>query len=137
MDILGGAQAMSNFWQIRGGVTAHPTDAITTGLNAGYLGVVDEFDWPRHFTVGDFRVPIAPNLSFWTSDSSDEIGVTVHAWVKYDYSEDWFIKVGWEHLFSGDGLRDGSYTLRNGLAFHGGSDGDDADYIYFHTGLKF
>lgn len=135
--ILEIGQDMSNFYQVRTGVTVHPTDAVTAGLTAAYYGVNEPFDRPVAFTAGQFQIPVAPALSFWTAESSDSIGTTVHGWITYNYSEDWYIKVGWEHLFTGQGLEDGSFTHRYGLEFNGGRGDDDADYIYIDTGLKF
>jgi hypothetical protein len=45
--------------------------------------------------------------------------------------------VGWAHLFVGDGLEHGHYTVANGLAFNGGSGHEDADYAYFESGISF
>jgi hypothetical protein len=80
---------------------------------------------------------VAPALSFWTEEADESIGTTAHLWVQYDYSEGWYIKVGWEHLFTGDGLEDGSFNHRYGLEFTGGRGDDDADYVYIDTGLQF
>ncbi len=130
-------QDMSNFYQLRAGVTAHPTDALTAGLSVAYFGVDEPFDLPVTFNLGQFKVPVAPALSFWTEEADSEIGTSAHLWVQYDYSEDWYIKVGWEHLFTGDGLEDGSFHHRYGLEFSGGRGDDDADYVYMDTGLRF
>ena len=135
--ILEIGQDMSNFWQLRGGVTAHPTEAITAGLQLALYGVDETFDAPVTFTVGQFKVPVAPALSFWTEESGDDIGTTAHLFVNYQYSEDLYFKAGWEHLFTGDGLEDGNFIHRYGLEFSGGTDDDDADYYYLETGLKF
>ena len=78
-----------------------------------------------------------PEWSFWTRQADDSIGVTTHVWAQYDYTEDLYFRAGWEHLFTGGGLEDGSFLHRNGLQFSGGTDDDDADYFYFDTGLKF
>jgi hypothetical protein len=45
--------------------------------------------------------------------------------------------LGWEHLFTGEGLEEGNYIARNGLQLVRGSDGDDADYVHFDLGIKF
>jgi hypothetical protein len=55
----------------------------------------------------------------------------------YNYSEDLYFSVGWDHLFVGDGLEEGNFIGGNGLDFAGGSDGDDVDYLYFETGIFF
>jgi len=136
-DILGGAAAFSNFYQLRGGVAVHPTETIAAGLNLAYFWVDEPFDAPVSFDLLGFRVPIAPALSFWTQEVDDDIGLVSHIWLKYDYSEDLFFKVGWEHLFTDDGMSDGNFVFRNGLMSSQGTDDDGADYIYFDTGLKF
>ena len=143
MDIVGGASDLSNFWQARAGISANPTEAISTGLILQYYGIVKPFDWPEYVTlptVGHYpplRFPIAPALGFWTDKASDDIGVLTHVWMKYTYSPDLWIKIGWEHLFTGDGLAEGSFTRNNGLRIDAGTAKDDADYIYFDTQLKF
>jgi hypothetical protein len=135
--ILEIGQDMSNFWQIRGGVTAHPTDTVMAGLQAAVYGVDETFDAPISISIGDFKIPVAPALSFWTEESDDDIGTSVHLFVNYQYSEDLYFRVGWERLFTGDGLEDGSFIHRYGFEFSGGTDSDDADYLYAETGLKF
>jgi hypothetical protein len=52
-------------------------------------------------------------------------------------TEDFWIRFRWEHLFTGDGISDGSFTDRYGLGFFQGSDDDDADYIEMMFGTKF
>ncbi|MCP4644477.1 MAG: alginate export family protein, partial [bacterium] len=136
-DLLGGAAAVSNFTQARGGITVHPTESVSAGLSASYTWVNEEFDAPVTFDLGAIRIPVAPALAFWTDKADDDIGLTTHVWVKYDYSDDLFVKVGWEHLFTGSAMEDGSFIMRNGLDFSGGSDKDEADYIYFDTCVKF
>jgi hypothetical protein len=136
-DILGGASAFSNFSQIRAGVTANPTESISTGLSVAQFWVNETFESPVSINLGEFIIPVAPNLSFWTEESDDDIGVVTHVWVKYAYTEDLWIKIGWEHMFTGDAMKDGNFQLLNGLDFTGGIDNEDADYLYFDTQLKF
>ncbi|MBI4557658.1 MAG: alginate export family protein [Candidatus Hydrogenedentes bacterium] len=135
--ILEIGQDMSNFYQIRGGVEAHPTETVTAGLTVAYYGINEPFDWPPYVTLGRFRIPIAPALSFWTKEADNEIGFVTHLYAKYNYSEDLYFKLGWEHLFTGDGLAEGSFTHRYGLEFSGGTDDENANYFYCETGLKF
>jgi len=136
--ILEIGQDMSNFWTTKVGVTAHPTDSVTVGLKAAYFETLEPFDAPLTVNgIGGFKIPVAPALSFLTQSTDDDIGATTHVWAKYDYTEDLFFRIGWEHLFTGDGLADGSFVHRYGLEFNGGTDDEDADYIYFDTGLKF
>jgi len=137
IDILGGASAMTNFHQVRAGATAQITDAVTLGLNLAYFGINDPFHWPAGFRLGGYHVPYAPTLSFWTEEAADDIGYMAHAWLLYKYSKDWWVRIGWERLFTGDGVRDGSFVLKNGHELLAGTDDDDMDYIYFDTQIKF
>lgn len=130
-------QDMSNFWQVRGGVVAHPTNKVTSLFRVAYFGVDEPFDWPRYLTLGRYRVPIAPSLSFWTQEASSDIGWTTFLVLKYDYSKDLYFRLAWEHLFPGDGLSQGSFLHRNGLEFSGGTDDDGADYLHLETGITF
>ncbi len=136
-DILGGASALTNFHQLRTGVSLELTPAVSTGLSLAYFGINEPFDWPAGFRLGGYHVPYAANLSFWTEEAADDIGYTAHAWLMYKYSKDWWIKIGWERLFTGDGVRDGSFVLKNGHELLAGTDDDEMDYVYFDTQLKF
>ena len=106
-------------------------------MSAAYFWVNEPFDSPVTINMGGLLIPVAPALSFWTDKSDDDMGLVSHAWVKYDYSDDFWVKVGWEHFFTGDAMQDGSFQFKNGLEFAGGKDDEDADYIYFDTQLKF
>lgn len=143
LDIVGGAADMTNFWQVRAGVTGKASEKVTVGGQVAYYGVVEPFDWPRYITVDslfgfpDIRLPIAPGFSFWTQEADDDIGWLTHVWVRYQYSPDLWIRVGWEHLFTGDALENGSFMKKHGLEMLGGTDQDDCDYFYFDTQVKF
>ena len=130
-------QDMSNFWQIRGGVTVKPTAQVKATARVAYFGVVEPFDAPLHFTMGRFFVPIVPGLPFWTKEASDELGWTSTLIADYAYSEDLSFQLIWEHLFPGEGLREGSFLHRYGLEYSGGTDDDGADYIHLATRLRF
>ncbi len=130
-------QDLSNFYEFKAGVQVQPTETISANLMVAYLGAVDEFDSPVYFDLGRYRVPIAPALSFWTTPSDDELGWLAFSQVKYQYSEDIFVRFTWEHLFVGDGLEDGNFVGRNGMDLISGRDNDDADYFMLETGVKF
>jgi hypothetical protein len=119
------------------GAIAHPTESVDLYLDAGYYLVDEPFDVPAYATLGGFRVPLAPNLSFWTKEGSDEIGIVTDLVVTYHYSEDLMFMLHWSHLFAGDALEDGSFFANNGLVFAGGSDNDDGDFITLETRLCF
>jgi hypothetical protein len=82
-------------------------------------------------------VPVAPVFSFWTRRGSRELGVEASAYVTYAYSDDLTFTAGWSRLFTGPGLRDGSFSVSNGLEFNGGGGTADADYFSFETVLAF
>lgn len=128
---------LSNAYVIRGGVSANPTESIEVLLAVSYFQTLEEFDSPRYFTVGGFKIPVAPALSFWTQENDDELGTEVGLYVTYNYSEDLSFEVGWAHLFVGEGLEDGQFSNGNGLLFNGGTGDDDSDYVYFETKLCF
>jgi hypothetical protein len=135
--ILEIGQDMSNFWQVRAGVGLTITDAVSLGFKVAHYEVVEPFDLPVSIGLGRFRIPVAPALSFWTTESSDDIGWATTASLRYAYSDDLSIGLLWEHLFPGDGLDDGSFVHRYGLEFSGGSDSDGADYIHADVRITF
>lgn len=130
-------QNSSNFYQFRAGVTGKPTDKLAVTGQVAYQQVVEPFDIPRSVHFGDWRIPVWSELSFWTEESSKDMGWYTYIWGQYNYSEDVFVRAGWEHLFTGEGLNDGSFTSGHGLEFSGGTDGDDADYYFVDLGLNF
>ncbi|MDQ1257787.1 MAG: hypothetical protein QG656_2393, partial [Candidatus Hydrogenedentes bacterium] len=139
LDILNAAANLSNFWSLRYGFSVAPSETITAGLFATYFATVDEFAWSPYFSgINGKRAPYFPGLSFITnSDTPDDIGTVSHLWMRYAYSPSLWIKIGWEHLFSGDAVYDGSFVKQNGLDLMAGSDDADADYLYFDTEIKF
>jgi len=131
------ATDLTNVHIFRGGVSATPTETLELLLAIAYMTVDEEFDSPIYFELGDFRIPIAPAMS-WLTDSNDkDLGWEVGLYATYHYTEDLSFEVGWAHLFVGDGLEEGNFNQWNGLLFNGGSDNDDADYLYFETRLAF
>ncbi|HRK33321.1 MAG TPA: alginate export family protein [Candidatus Hydrogenedentes bacterium] len=128
---------LSNAYVLRGGVSVQPTESIEALLAISYFKTLEEFDEPVNFSVGGFKVPLAPALSFWTEENDAELGWEAALYVTYHYSEDLSFQVGWAHLFVGDGLQDGQFSAGNGLLFNGGTSDDDADYIFIETKLCF
>ncbi|MBX7257881.1 MAG: alginate export family protein [Candidatus Hydrogenedentes bacterium] len=128
---------LSNAWIARGGVSVKPTESVEVLLAVSYFETLEEFDQPAYFTFGNFKVPLAPALSFWTQESDQYLGTEVGLYVTYDYSEDLQFKAGWAHLFTGDGLSDGNFSSGNGLLFNGGTDDKDSDYVFVETKLCF
>ncbi|MBI3117614.1 MAG: alginate export family protein [Candidatus Hydrogenedentes bacterium] len=137
--ILDVQQDMSNFWQARAGISVKPLENISGGIKAAYYEVIAPFDVPwlafnNNYALRQPRQALNPLLM---READDDIGYTASLWLRYDYSKDLYFMVGWDHLFTGDGLRDGSYLHRMGLEFSGGTDDADADYVYFDTGITF
>jgi hypothetical protein len=128
---------LSNFYLVGAGLDVQPSAAVKAHVQLVRAWIDEPFDPPAYANLGRFRVPLAPALSFWTREGSDDIGWEASAFVKYNYSEDLSFLVYYCHLFPDDGLTDGAYIQFNGTGFSGGSDADDADYIFFMTVLSF
>lgn len=123
---LGINQELSNFWQLRAGVSMKPAEKITLAAKVAYFEIDEAFDTPVVFFY-----------PAWTRENDSELGWTTFLMAKYQYSPDLSLAVVWEHLFVGDGLEGGQFFARNGLELVGGTDDDDADYIHFDLQLKF
>jgi hypothetical protein len=124
--LLGIGQDLSNFWQARAGVAVKPAEAITAGLKIAYMEVDETFEAPVfQFSPIPYR------------ESDDEIGWLATVTLKYQYSPDFSIGLLWEHLFPGDGLRDGNFVPRNGLELLRGTASDDGDYVHLDFMLSF
>jgi hypothetical protein len=125
------------------GVQVAPTDSLEVALDIGYYLTDEPFSAPIHWDFGKvfgnyrLRVPLFPGLSFLNETNDDELGWEVDLSATYYWSEDLYFSAGWAHLFVGDGLSDGNFVTSNGSEFIGGSDGDDADYFWFETGVSF
>ncbi|HOD51386.1 MAG TPA: alginate export family protein [Candidatus Hydrogenedentes bacterium] len=128
---------LSNCWLGRAGVVVHPTPAFDVILAATYFEAIEPFDAPVHFKVGRYRIPIAPALSFWTQENSDEIGWDTSIFVVYHYSEDVTCTFQYSRFWVGDGVADGAFIYNNGLIFSGGRDDKDADFLAAEMRIKF
>ncbi len=137
IDLVGGSNAISNFKQIRGGITVQPTEAIFVGLLLACFEVDEPFDWPLYGSFGPFRFAKLPLVDFLTKEADDELGVMARLWLKYEYSEDLTFNVGWERFFTDDGMEDGNFILKNGHDLLAGTDDDDIDYFWFIAKVKF
>lgn len=124
--LLGINQDLSNFWQVRAGVEAKPTEKISVAFKLAYFQIDEAFD-----------APVIPFIAPWTRENDDELGWTTFLSAKYQYSKDLSFGLIWEHLFVGDGLEEGNFLARNGLEFVGGTDDDDADYLHFDIQVTF
>lgn len=128
---------LSNAYVLRTGASANPTESVEVSLHLLYFAAVEEFDRPWSLKIGDYYVPIFFPWSFLDQESDEEIGWELDLYLTYQYSEDLSFEVGYAHFFSEDGAEDGNFSSGNGLAFIGGSDDGDADYLYFETRIAF
>ena len=129
--------ALTNFWGLSAGVSGTPTEKLELSFALTYQEVVEAFDWPVYVSVGRWRLPVAPFLSFWTTEDDDDLGWQATLTVSYDYTEDLNFEVGWTHFFVGEGLEDGAFIDNNALTFIGGRDDEDADLVYFLAAIAF
>ncbi len=128
---------MTNFSQIRGGVTVTPTEKLWIMLRLQNLWANSTFDWPVNFRVDRFRWPVAPMFDFWTEESDNNMGFEADTIIRYTYNTNLTFIVYYGHLWAGDAVRDGNYVLGFGNQFHGGVGKDDTDYAFFWSILKF
>ncbi len=134
---LDGYKDMSNTYIVRLGVLAHPTEAVHLLALVQRFEAVEPFDAPRYFNIGRFRIPIAPNHSWWTQENDTARAFETDVFLIYNYSEDLTVNLQWSHLFPDDGLKEGNFAIGNGLIFDGGSDDDQGDYVSAEVILKF
>jgi len=129
---------LSNTWIVRGGVSVNPTECLKLTLLASHFEAVEPYaaPWPT-FDILGLRVTPFGDLSFLDKNNSSDLGTEVELIAAYAYTEDLSFEAGWAHYFTGDGMAQGSFSNGNGLIFNGGTDDDDADYVYFETKLKF
>ncbi len=135
-DILDSTD-LSNFWTARIGVSAMPTENIEFLVRLSYFQSVESFDQPYNFWWNNTRIVPFWFLPWLTEEVDEELGWELGTYVSYAYSEDLTFELGWMHLFVGGGLEDGNFGDSNGLGFLGGTDGDDADYVYLETRISF
>lgn len=119
-------QELSNFWQLRAGIAAKPTEKISLLFRVAHFETDEPFD-----------APVWPAFAAWTHPNDKDLGWTTFLMGKYQYSQDLSIAMIWEHLFTGDGLEQGQFFARNGLEFVGGTAGEDSDYIHGDVQIKF
>jgi hypothetical protein len=120
---------LSNAYVLRAGVDAAITEKLLADFCVSYFHVVDTFDRPA--------MPWATMFPWVTKENDGYLGTELRLFMEYHYSQDLTFEWGWAHLFTGDGLEQGSFIRGNGLIFVGGTDKDDADYIYGGCKVKF
>ncbi|HOC72542.1 MAG TPA: alginate export family protein, partial [Candidatus Hydrogenedentes bacterium] len=128
---------LSNVAQIQLGVELQATEKVRLHAHVAKDWAVAAFDPPVSWKFGDTYVPVAPMLSFWTEDGSNDLGWEVAAWLRYQYSADlWFLFYG-NYLFAGDGLTRGAFSQFNGTEITAGTDDTNAGYVFWMAVLKF
>lgn len=128
---------LSNAWWVNAGVQGAVTESLMARFCVTYYETLNSFDAPRHIRIGGNRVPLAPGLSWWTQSNDNALGVTADLFFTYLYSEDLSFEFGWSHLFTMDGLKEGSFSRWNGLLFNGGSGSRDSDYVFAGMTVNF
>lgn len=129
--------ALSNFWQLRAGVGVTVTERLNVGLDVMYHEIVEPFDVPTYVDIGEFRVPVAPALPFWTKEGARDLGVEVMLAPQYRFTEDVTVGMQFACYFLGDALKDGVFYDENGLRFIGGSGDEDAASVTFLATVRF
>lgn len=128
---------LSNFMQLSAGVEIQPTPKVRIHTHVAYDWVHSPFDPPKSVSLWGRRFAVAPLLSFWTDDGSNDIGWEVAAWLKYNYSEDLMFMLYGNYLWPEEGLTRGSFMHFYGTEFSGGTDDDGAGYVLWMAALKF
>ena len=111
---------LSNAWWVRVGTNTSFTDKIRGIFCVTYFETANEFERPV----------LSPLFPWWTTKNDSYLGTEVLLFLEYQYSQDLVLEAGWSHMFVGEGITDGQFVRWNGLMYTGGSDDDDADYVY-------
>ncbi len=137
--IVDGGQVLSNFSDLRLGLDFQPTEKLdlTFELEKFWVNETAELPYVLHIPVGRELMPVFQLPGFMTREASDDLGLQTTIAGRYNYTEDLWIKVQWEHLFAGDAIKDGSFTDHLGTSFLAGSDDDEADYVECTVGIAF
>ena len=129
--------SLSNAWIAGAGASIWPTEKTEFSVRLYHFETLEEFKAPYHFEIGDLRiVPFFP-FSFIDEENDTDLGWELDLRLRYEYSEDLSFLFGWSHLFVGDGLAEGNFSDGHGLFFNGGTDDDDADYVYAQALVMF
>ena len=128
----------SNLWVAYTGVNAKPTEKLTVALLLAYVQSLEDYDapWPTFSILGRRFVPLGA-LSWLDRENADHLCTELCLSATYNYSQDLSFEVGYSHMFLGEGAAQGNFNLGNGLVFEGGTDDDDADYVYLDTKISF
>lgn len=130
----------TNLWLAYLGVTAKPTEKLAVTVSGAYVQALEAYNrtWPLCYEpIGWTRYLPFNFFSFADKENDDDLCWEVDVNAVYNYSADLSFEVGYSHLFLGDGAAEGAFVLGNGTQFTGGTDDEDADYVYFETKLSF
>ena len=120
-EFLDANNDLSNVWIVRGGVSAQVTDQVELKAVLSHFEAVESYaaPWPTFDVLGLRFAPFS-FFSFLDKDNSSDLGTEIDLYATYKYSDDLSFRVGYAHLFTGDGLAEGSFSNSNGFAFNGG-----------------
>lgn len=137
MPVINDNGWLSNVAQVQLGLELQATEKVRLHAHVAKDWAVAAFDPPVSVKVGDRYVPIAPTLSFWTEEGSNDLGWEVATSLRYQYSADlWFLFYG-SYLWAGEGLTRGAFSQFNGTEITAGTDDADALYFFWMAVLKF
>ena len=128
---------LSNFIQLSAGLDLQLTEKIRLCMRVSKNWVDEPFNPPKSIKLGGRRIYIAPNLSFWTDEGSDDLGWEIASYILYNYSADLSFGLFGNVLFPDDGLTDGSFMHFYGTQFSGGTGDDTSGYLFWMATLKF
>lgn len=128
---------MSNCWLVRAGIEGPIIERLGGRFAVNYFHVVDPFYAPRMWKPFGRSIPVAPGMPWVVNRNDSDLGWETDLFLEYHYSQDLCFEAGWAHLFTGNALRQGSFTRWNGTLYTGGTDDDGADYLYLGTKLSF
>lgn len=128
----------TNLWVAYGGAAVNVSEALSLIASVAYVESLADYDttWPSFFFLGR-RINLLYPFSFIDQENDDDLCWEASLTAVYRYSEDLSFECGYSHMFLGDGAAQGNFNIANGLGFEGGTNDDDADYVYFETKLKF
>lgn len=127
----------TNMWILKAGLDLELTDSVAAELMVSHFRAVEAFAAPVSFTIGRYRVPVAPALSFWTRDNPKEIGTELALYVTYNYTDELQFEMGVAHMLLGRGAVEGQFVVENGMGFIGGSSNDNPTYVYLEARIDF
>ncbi len=118
--------ALSNALVLRGGVSAQPTESVSTMLEV------------RWFQMDEEDQGVTPVVKQEPVDNNDDdLGWEVALYATYQYSEDLSFEVGYAHFFVDDDMEGAPLVQLNGGGSWGTGDDDDWDYLYIETSISF